>query len=105
MYTVVFSSKVKKQVQKLEKGIKDTIRDYVIKLQTLKTSLDLYNNGGTELVGNLKGLWRFKDKSFKDIRLIGTLENDVLVITILAVEARSGSYKNKEKMAKSARKK
>lgn len=105
MYSVNFSSKAKKQVQKLEKDLKDAVRDYVRKLETLSSSLDLYNNGGTELVGNLKGLWRFKDKSFKDIRLLGTVENSVLIITILAVEGRASSYKNKEKMAREARKK
>lgn len=104
MYSVNFSSKAKKQVQKLERDIKNAVRDYVRKLETLSSSLDLYNNGGTELVGNLKGLWRFKDKSFKDIRLLGTVENSVLIITILAVEGRASSYKNKDKMAKTARK-
>jgi len=48
MYSVNFSSKAKKQVQKLERDIKNAVRDYVRKLETLSSSLDLYNNGGTE---------------------------------------------------------
>lgn len=100
MYTVNFSPKAAKQVRKLENNIKNAVYDYVQKLKTLKTPTDLYNNGGTELAGNLKGLWRFKDKSFKDFRLLAVLENNILTITVLGVEKKSDVYKNKEKIAK-----
>lgn len=56
------------------------------------------------MVGNLKGLWRFKSSEFKKYRIIGFLEDDKFIITVLAVESRSDSYKNKENLAKKARK-
>ena len=68
---------------------KKAIRDYLEILKTAKNLTVLYNLGGTEHVGNLKGLWRFKDKSFKDFRIHGTVEKSVLVITVLAVETRN----------------
>ena len=74
------------------------------KVAQAKDKKGLYDIGGTELVGNLKGLWRFKNNEFRKYRIIGYLENKELIITVLAVESRSGVYKNKENLAKKIRK-
>ena len=105
MFTVAFSPKVKRQIAKLEESTKQTIKKYLKeKIFQAKGKKGLYEIGGTELVGNLKGLWRFKSSDFKKYRIIGYLEDEKLIITVLAVEGRSDSYKNKEALAKKARK-
>ena len=103
MFTVNFSPKASKQITKLEKPIQKAIFDYIKKIISAKNVKDLYELGGTELVGNLKGLWRFKAKEFKDYRLIAYMSDDKIVITVLTVETRNESYKNKDKLAKKAR--
>ncbi len=103
MFTVEFSPKASKQITKLEKPIQKAIFDYIKRIISAKNIKELYELGGTELVGNLKGLWRFKTKEFKDYRLIAYMADDKIVITVLAVEARNESYKNKDKLAKKAR--
>ncbi|MBB5218921.1 hypothetical protein DYE49_12185 [Treponema rectale] len=105
MFAVGFSPKVKRQIAKLGESVKHSIKTYLEeKIIPAKNKKELYEAGGTELVGNLKGLWRFKSSEFKNYRIIAYLEDDKLVITVLAVESRSGSYKNKEDLAKKARK-
>lgn len=105
MFDVVFSPKAKRQIAKLEESVKEAIKRYLEeKVRPAKDKKGLYDVGGTELVGNLKGLWRFKSSEFKKYRIIGYLEDDKLIITILTVEGRADSYKNKEDLAKKARK-
>ncbi len=105
MYTIEIAPKAEKQISKLEEADKLAIKNYLLdKVSTAKDKKDLYNIGGTELVGNLKGLWRFKDSSFKKYRIIGYLEDEKLYVIVLSVEGRADSYKNKEKMARRARK-
>ena len=105
MFTVTLAPKAKKQISKLDKTERKAIETYLReKVAQAKDKKGLYDIGGTELVGNLKGLWRFKNNEFRKYRIIGYLENKELVITVLAVESRSGVYKNKEKLAKKVRK-
>ncbi len=105
MFTIEIAPKAAKQISKLQETEKLAIKNYLKeKVSVAKDKKGLYDIGGTELVGNLKGLWRFKDASFRKYRIIGYLEDEKFYITVLAVEGRSDSYKNKEKLAKSARK-
>lgn len=105
MFTVEFSPKAERQIRKLEELAKQAIKTYLKeKVMPAKDLKGLYDIGGTELVGNLKGLWRFKSAEFKKYRIIGYLENDKFIITVLTVEGRAESYKNKEELAKKARK-
>ena len=105
MFTVEFSPKAERQISKLKESSKQTIKVYLKeKVIPAKDKKGLYEVGGTELVGNVKGLWRFKSSEFKKYRIIGYLEDDKFIITVLAVEGRSDSYKNKEDLAKKARK-
>ena len=105
MFTVEFSPKTKRQITKLEESIEQAIKNYLTeKVFLAKDKKVPYEIDSTELVGNLKGLWRFKSSDFKKYRIIGYLEDEKLIITVLAVESRSDSYKNKEALAKKARK-
>ena len=101
MFTIEFASKAKRQISKLENTVKQAIKTYLKeKVACANNKKELYEIGGTELVGNLKGLWRFKSPEFKKYRIIGFLDDDKLIITVLTVESRAGSYKNKEEIAK-----
>ncbi len=105
MFSVEFSPKAERQISKLEEASKNAIKTYLKeKVMPATDKKGLYEIGGTELVGNLKGLWRFKSSEFRKYRIIGYLEDAKLIIIILAVEGRSGSYKNKEGLARKARK-
>ena len=105
MFTISFAPKAKKQISKLKKTERSAIEIFLKeKVAQAKDKKGLYDIGGTELVGNLKGLWRFKNNEFRKYRIIGYLENKELIITVLAVESRFGVYKNKEDIAKKARK-
>lgn len=105
MFTVEFASKAKRQISKLDNTVKQAIKKYLDeKVSCAKDKKALYEIGGTELVGNLKGLWRFKSSEFKKYRIIAYLEDNKLVVIVLSVESRSDSYKDKEEVAKKARK-
>lgn len=105
MFTVDFAPKAKRQISKLEESVRLAIKTYLKeKVMPAKDKKGLYDVGGTEFVGNIKGLWRFKSSEFKKYRIIGYLEDLKFVITVLTVEGRSDSYKNKEELAKKARK-
>nr|WP_318661026.1 type II toxin-antitoxin system RelE/ParE family toxin [uncultured Treponema sp.] len=105
MYSVEFTPKAKRQILKLEEPVRLAIKTYLKeKIIPAKDKKGLCEAGGTELVGNLKGLWRFKSSEFKKYRIIAYLEDLKFIITVLTVEGRSDSYKNKEELAKKARK-
>jgi mRNA-degrading endonuclease RelE of RelBE toxin-antitoxin system len=91
-----------KGIAKLESSIQIAIRDYIKNLETLNDINDVHNVGGWELKGNLKGLWKFKHKSFKDYRLIGYWKTDKWIL-LLCIETRNAVYKNKEDIAHKAR--
>lgn len=105
MFIIEIAPKAKRQISKLQESEKTAIKNYLKeKVSLAKDKKALYDIGGTELVGNLKGLWRFKDSSFKKYRIIGYLEDAKFYLTVLTVEGRATSYKNKEVLAKRARK-
>lgn len=105
MFTVEFAPKAERQISKLEESSRLAVKKYLKeKVMPAKDKKGLYEIGGTELVGNLKGLWRFKSSEFRKYRIIGYLEDEKLIITVLTVEGRSDSYKNKEVLAKKVRK-
>ena len=105
MFVVEIAPKAQRQILKLETSERENIKTYLKdKLAPAKDKKGLYEVGGTELVGNLKGLWRFKSLEFRKYRIIGYLENSKFIITVLAVEGRTDSYKKKDDLAKKARK-
>ena len=80
MCTVGFAPQAKRQIAKLEASSKQAIKNFLKdKVAAAKDKKGLYEVGGTELVGNLKGLWRFKSSDFKRYRVIGYLEDDTCI--------------------------
>ena len=71
MYKITLAPRAIKDLSKLEKPVQGAIRDYLKKIESLNTLAELYAAGGEGLKGNLKGLWKFKDTSFRNFRLIG----------------------------------
>ena len=105
MFVVEIAPKAQRQILKLEETERENIKTYLKnKLVSAKDKKGLYEVGGTELVENLKGLWRFKSPEFRKYRIIGYLEDSKFIITVLAVEGRTDSYKNKDELAKKAKK-
>ena len=77
MFRIEIAPKAVKQISKLQESEKLAIKNYLKeKVSIAKDKKGLYDIGGTELVGNLKGLWRFKDTSFRKYRIIGYLEDE-----------------------------
>ncbi|GHU69705.1 hypothetical protein FACS189450_03010 [Spirochaetia bacterium] len=103
MYKITLAPHAIKNISKLEKSLQYAVRDYIKNLESLGNLDDIHAAGGEELKGNLKGLWKFKHKSFKDYRLIGYLKEEKWFL-MLCVENRSGVYKNKDDLAKKIRK-
>ncbi|MBO4732335.1 MAG: hypothetical protein J5597_05970 [Spirochaetaceae bacterium] len=97
-----FSKRAIKDISKLEKSIQDAIFNYFESLEKYSMA-EIYEHGAKDLKGNLKGLIRFKDKSFQDYRVVGA-KRDETVVLMLCCEQRSKVYKNKEDMAKTERK-
>jgi mRNA interferase RelE/StbE len=104
MYKVSLAPRAIKEISKLEKPVQYAIRDYIKKIESLETIVDIHAAGGEELRGNLKGLWKFKHASFRDFRLIGFWQGEKWIL-LLCIEKRSTVYKNKDAMAKKIRKK
>lgn len=100
--TSEFSKRIIKDISKLEKAVQNAIFNYFKLLEQYSIN-EIYEHGAKDLKGNLKGLIRFKDKSFPDHRVVGAKRNETVVL-MLCCEPRSKVYKNKEKMAKEERK-
>ncbi|WP_010262241.1 type II toxin-antitoxin system RelE family toxin [Treponema primitia] len=103
MFRITLAPRAIKNLSKLEKPIQCAIRDYLKKIESLGTHAELYAAGGEELRGNLKGLWKFKDKSFKNFRLIGYWKEEKWIL-LLCIENRNEVYQNKDDLAKKIRK-
>ena len=97
-----FSKRAIKDISKLEKSVQNAIFDYFESLEKYSMT-EIYEHGAKDLKGNLKGLIRFKDKTFPDHRIVGAKRGDSIVL-MLCCEPRNKVYKNKEDLAKSERK-
>lgn len=95
------SKKAAKQISKLDRKISDAIYDYLETIDN-KSFEEMQDAGMAELKGNLKGLLKFKYKTFSDYRLIGAIEGDRIIV-ILCCESRQSVYKNKDDLAKKIR--
>jgi mRNA-degrading endonuclease RelE of RelBE toxin-antitoxin system len=102
MYKITLAPHAIKDISKLEKTLQYAVRDYLKNLESLENLDDIHAAGGEELKGNLKGLWKFKHKSFKDLRLIGYLKEEKWFL-MLCIENRREVYKNKDNLARKIR--
>lgn len=99
--TILVNKKAARQIAKLGKNVHDAIYSYLNSING-KSYTELKTLGMAELKGNLKGLLKFKHKSFIDYRLIGTRDGNT-VIVVLCCEPRNSVYKNKDGLARKAR--
>ena len=99
---LMLSKRAVKEISKTEKKTQNAIFDYLKSLENYSET-EIYEHGAKDLSGNLKGLIRFKDKSFITHRLVGTKKEGKLII-MLCCEPRNKVYKNKEEMARKSQK-
>ncbi len=85
---IVYTPHVRKQFQKMDKTTLKRVVDYMDEIATL---IDLRSRGKS-LVGNLKGLWRYR---VGDYRIICQIKNDQLIILVTDVAHRKHVYKKK----------
>ncbi len=82
---VEFSDIAKKEFLKLDKPIKIQVQKFVLKLQKAENPKMM----GKALVGNLKGLWRYRVGNY---RLVCDIKEDRLIINVLKIGHRKDVY-------------
>lgn len=87
MYKVFIDEKLQKKIKKLDGPTKKLLKNYIE-----KNLIDTDNPRiqGKALMGNFKGLWRYR---IMDYRLIVEIEDEKLVIIALDFEHRNRVYK------------
>ena len=85
MWQVVFSDKSKKELSKLDHQAVQQILDFLNEEKLRK----LPKSTGKALVGNLKGLWRYR---IGDYRVICEIQNEQLLVLVLSIGHRSKIY-------------
>ncbi len=76
--TVTISDEAYKQLKKLNKQTQKRILKYLEELETLQDP----RSKGNALVGNLKGLWRYRVGDYRIICIIKNLELEIKAIKI-----------------------
>ncbi len=84
VWTIEWDDFAKKQLKKLDRPVQKKILDYLDE-RIINNPLAF----GRELVGNKTGLWRYR---IEDHRVICRIENQTLVICVLAVGHRKEIY-------------
>ena len=82
---VEYSDDVRKQLSKLDNTIKKRILDYMDEVE----KLDNPRERGKRLVGNLRGLWRYR---VGDYRILCKIKDDVLEILVVEIGHRKAVY-------------
>ncbi len=82
---VIFSKNAEKQVTKLDKPIQKRIFDYMEEV----ARLDNPRSRGKGLVGDLRGLWRYR---VGDYRILCHIQDDKLVIGVVEIGHRKEVY-------------
>ncbi len=86
MYSITFSTKVKKKIDKLDRSIRNKIFDYLSNPNLRKTPKKF----GKILVGDKKGLWRYRTENY---RIICEIKEKEITIFVVDVDHRSKVYK------------
>jgi len=84
-WTVRLSPSAIKQLSKLDKTVAKRITDYLAEVSLLKD----VRSKGKGLTGRLAGLWRYR---IGDYRAICDIQDDVLVVVVIAIGHRSDVY-------------
>ncbi|SJM90362.1 Addiction module toxin, RelE/StbE family [Crenothrix polyspora] len=86
MWTIKLNSLSAKELNKLDKPIKQRIEAFIDDLSTL----DNPRQTGKALQGDLKGLWRYR---VGDYRLIAQIKDGELIILVVELGHRKDIYK------------
>ena len=86
MFSVHYSEKARKQLSKLDKHTANIIYSWIGK--NLENCTDPYAKG-KPLVGDRKGTWRYRVGRY---RIIVDIQDDKLIILVLAVGDRKNVY-------------
>jgi len=94
IYEVKFTESAEKDLKKLSKTNKAIAK--LIKKWILENLIGTQNpkQRGKALIGNLKGLWRYRVGSY---RIVAEMKDDVLLILIIEISDRKETYKNKKR--------
>ena len=94
IYEVKFTESAEKDLKKLSKTNKAIAK--LIKKWILENLIGTQNpkQRGKALIGNLKGLWRYRVGSY---RIVAERKDDVLLILIIEISDRKETYKNKKR--------
>ena len=84
-WTIKFTKKSQKELQKLDKPIQHKIITELDKILLLEHPRD----SGKSLTGSLSGLWRYR---VSDYRIIAEIEDNVLTIVVVRVAHRKEVY-------------
>lgn len=85
MWQITFSSKSKKELLKIDFSIQKQILNFLNE-EKLKISP---KSSGKALVGNFKGLWRYR---VGDYRIICEIKNKELIVLVISIGHRSRVY-------------
>ncbi|HPM06148.1 MAG TPA: type II toxin-antitoxin system RelE/ParE family toxin [Treponemataceae bacterium] len=83
---VIISDIARKQLKKMDKGIAKKIIAYLSEIEKLENP----RSRGKELASNLSGLWRYRVENY---RIICTIEDDKVIITVVKIGHRKNIYK------------
>ena len=86
VWTIKFNSKAEKQLLKLNNDHRKKIKNYFDERMLALAHPKL---AGKPLVGNKKGLWRYRVDKF---RIICKLEDDLLIILVVSIAKRDIVY-------------
>ena len=93
-YEVKFTESAEKDLKKLSKTNKAIAK--LLKKWILENLINTQNpkQRGKALIGNLKGLWRYRVGSY---RIVAEIKDEVLLILIIEISDRRETYKNKKR--------
>lgn len=83
---VEYAEDVRKQISKLDNSIKKRIFDYMDQIENLKNP----RTRGKCLVGNFKGLWRYR---VGDYRILCDIRDDELTVLVVDIAHRKEVYR------------
>ena len=87
MYDIQTTARFDKEFKKLDKQVQRLLKAWIVKNLT---NVENPRSSGKALVGNLRGMWRYR---IGDYRLICLIEDDKLVLTALSVGHRRDIYR------------
>ena len=90
-YSVIISPAAEKVIAKLDTTTQQRIKKY---LQDKLIGCDNPRQYGKVLEGDLKNFWRYR---VGDYRLIAEIQDDKVIILIVAVDKRNDVYKKKSR--------